>query len=111
LTVEDVLECIQERHGHPDYGESTSRLVDLSAAHGYVSFGVLNRLAKLHSLSRYRGRCAFVAPEDVQYRLGETFVTIISGDRPVAVFRSRECALRWLCEPDPELEAATQSSA
>ena len=98
LTIEQVDECIQARHAHPDYDESTPRLVDLSEARGNLSPDEIHRLAGQHGSSTYRGRCAFVAPGDLQYGLSRMFVAIVGSARPVAVFRSRERALRWLLD-------------
>lgn len=96
LTLKHVAECIQERRAHPDYHESTPRLVDLSAAHGDLSADEIAKLAEAHASSPYSGRCAFVAPRDIQYGLSRMFEMLVGDRRTVAIFRSKTEAMRWL---------------
>jgi hypothetical protein len=96
LTVEDVLECIETRHARADYDESTPRLVDISKAYGDLSADEVRKLADLHGSSAYRGKCAFVAPGDMQFGLSRLFEGTAGRARPVAVFRSKDDALDWL---------------
>lgn len=102
MSVEEVLACIEERRAHPDYNEATPRLVDLSAARGDIPPDQIQALARRHSESPFRGRCAFVAPADLQYGLGRMFEANVQRGRRVGVFRTRESALAWLDEVVPE---------